>query len=76
MKRLNQILTIVMAAFTGAFIGHGLYIYWDYQAHPEFYAMWSAPWYVQLFVPGIVLICVLVAGAAAKIFLSRKLKKP
>ena len=30
MKRLNQLLTIGMAAFTGVFLGHGLYLAWDF----------------------------------------------
>ena len=58
MKRLNRLLSIVMAAFIGAFLGHGLYLAWDFHARPELYASWSAPWYAQLLVPGIVLVCV------------------
>ncbi len=75
MKRLDRILTIVMAAFTGAFLGHGIYLFWEQSAHPELYASWSAPWYVQLIVPGIVLVCVLVLGAGTKCIIHCKLKK-
>lgn len=76
MKRLSRFLSILMAAFTGAFLGHALYLFWDQSARPELYALSSAPWYVQLIVPGIVLFCVLVFGAAAKWVIYRKLKKP
>ena len=76
MKRLNRILTIVMAAFTGAFLGHALYLFWDQSARPELYASWSAPWYVQLIVPGVVLVCVLLLGAVGKALLHYELKKP
>ncbi len=77
MKRLNRLLSIVMAAFIGAFLGHGLYLAWDFHARPELYASWSAPWYAQLLVPGIVLVCVLLLGGAGKwgIYLYQKKKQ-
>ena len=77
MKRLNRLLSIVMAAFIGAFLGHGLYLAWDFHARPEPYASWSAPWYAQLLVPGIVLVCVLLLGGAGKwgIYLYQKKKQ-
>ncbi len=73
MKRLNQIVTITMAAFTGAFLGHGLYLSWDYHVHPELY---KTPWYAQLLVPGIVLVCVLGIGGILKGMIHSKEKKP
>lgn len=77
MKRLNRLLSIVMAAFIGAFLGHGLYLAWDFHARPELYASWSAPWCAQLLVPGIVLVCVLLLGGAGKwgIYLYQKKKQ-
>lgn len=77
MKRLSRILSIVMAAFAGAFLGHALYLAWDYHARPEFYVSWSAPWYTQLLIPGIVLACVLLLGGAGKwgIYLYQKKKQ-
>lgn len=77
MKRLNRLLSIVMAAFIGAFLGHGLYLAWDFHARPELYASWSAPWYAQLLVPEIVLVCVLLLGGAGKwgIYLYQKKKQ-
>lgn len=44
MKRLNAILNIIMGAFVGLFIGHGVYVVWNFKTHPELYAMQSAPW--------------------------------
>lgn len=77
MKRLNRLLSIVMAAFIGAFLGHGLYLAWDFHTRPELYASCSAPWYAQLLVPGIVLVCVLLLGGAGKwgIYLYQKKKQ-
>lgn len=76
MKQLNQILTIVMSAFTGAFLGHGLYLYWDFRTHPALYEMQSAPWYARLFVPCGVLVTVLLVGTVLKLVILKKQKKP
>ena len=33
LKKLNRILNIVIGSFIGVFIGHGIYVYWDYKTH-------------------------------------------
>lgn len=66
MRRLNQILTLVMAAFVGAFLGHALFLAWDFHSRPELYASWSAPWYARLIVPGAALLCVLLLCGLGK----------
>lgn len=38
MKKLNYILNIVIGSFVGVFIGYGIYMIWDYNAHP---GLWS-----------------------------------
>ena len=75
MKRFNQILTIVMGIFAGAFLGRAAFLVWDYRAHPELYASWSAPWYAQLLVPGMGLVCVLLLCGLGKWVLHRLAKK-
>ena len=75
MKRFSQILTVVMGVFAGVFLGRVVFLIWDYRAHPELYASWSAPWYVQLLVPGIATVCVLLLCGAGKWAISRHLKK-
>ena len=48
-----------------------------FYTRPELYASCSAPWYAQLLVPGIVLVCVLLLGGAGKwgIYLYQKKKQ-
>ena len=60
MKKLNRILNIIMGTFVGVFIGHGIYVVWNYITYPEIYAMQSAPWYTSILVYGI-FTCVVVA---------------
>ena len=48
LKRINNLMNIVIGAAIGVFIGCGLYNFSDFKHHPELYAMQSAPWYTQL----------------------------
>lgn len=59
MKKLNTILNIIMGTFVGIFIGHGIYVAWNFKTHPELYAMQSAPWYTSILVYGIFTLAVL-----------------
>lgn len=51
-ERINHILNILMWSLIGGFIGHGIYMYWDYKRHPELYAMESSPWYTGVLLYG------------------------
>lgn len=67
MKRLNAIINTIMGAFVGVFIGRGIFVAWDFYAHPERYAMQSAPWYTSILVDGaftlaVLLVCVVIKG--------------
>lgn len=42
LKKLNHILNIIIGSFVGIFIGHGIYVIWDYKTYPGLYAMQSA----------------------------------
>lgn len=53
MKKLDHILNIIIGAFVGVFLGHGLWRYWDYHKYPDLYAMQSAPWYTSILVYGV-----------------------
>ena len=74
LKKLNHILNIVIGSFIGVFIGHGIYVYWDYKTHPDLYAMQSAPWYTSIFVYGVVTLIILVVFAVAKSIIRKKIK--
>lgn len=52
MDRLNRILNVIIGSFIGTFIGRACYLVWDFKAHPEWYAIQSAPWYTGILVSG------------------------
>lgn len=65
MKNMNNILNIIIGSFVGVFIGHGIYVLWDFKTRPELYAMQSAPWYTSILVYGaftfvVLLICIVI----------------
>nr|WP_298020911.1 hypothetical protein [uncultured Dysosmobacter sp.] len=73
LKKVNNILNIVVASFIGVFIGHGIYVFWNYKTHPDLYAMLSAPWYMSILVY-LIFTIVLLAAAIIKLMIRRKLK--
>lgn len=75
LKELNHFLNIVIGSFIGIFIGYGTYIFWDYNAHPDLYAMQSAPWYTGIFVYGLFTIAILIVTIIIKLIIRRKLKR-
>ncbi len=74
MRRLNQILNIAIGASLGLFAGNALFLYFDWRAHPELYAMNSAPWYAGLVVYGLFAAVVVLASLVAKLIIRPKLK--
>lgn len=48
MKKLYDFLWIAVCSCVGVFIGSSAYTFWDYRAHPDLYAMQSAPWYLSI----------------------------
>lgn len=71
MKKMNQMLNIVIGSLVGAFLGKWLYLFWDLKNHPEIYAVQSAPWYTGLILYGIVTMIVVLVLVVIKIFISR-----
>ena len=74
LKKINRILNIIIGSFIGVFIGHGIYVFWDYKTHPGLYAMQSAPWYTSILVYGLFTIVVLIAGIIIKLIIRLRLK--
>lgn len=74
-KKINQAINIIMAAFVGVFIGHGIFLYLDYKNHPDLYMIQSAPWYTGILVYGIGTLAVLAICIGIKIVLNRKTDK-
>lgn len=75
LKRMNQILNIIMGSFFGVFIGHGIYVYWDFRRHPDLYAMQSAPWYTGIMIYGMCTLVVLVVCFILKLIIQKKVKQ-
>ena len=75
MKILNWILNIIIGAVVGVFIGHGIYVFWDYKVHPNLYAVRSAPWYTSILFAGIETAVVLVIAIIIKLIIRQKLKQ-
>ena len=73
MKKLDQFLHTLFWVAPGMFAGFALYEYIDYKAHPGLYAMWSAPWYVGLLMPGIVCLCIMAAAWIIRRIIRRRL---
>lgn len=71
MKKINQILNIIMGAFVGVFIGHSVYKFWDYRTHPDLYAMQSAPWHTSILIYGIFTIIVLLVILILKLIIKK-----
>ena len=74
LKKLNYFLNIIIGSFIGVFIGHGIYVFWDYKTHPDLYAMQSAPWYTSIFVNGIVTLILLAVVVIAKLIIRKNVK--
>ena len=74
LKKLNYFLNIIIGSFIGVFIGHGIYVFWDYKTNPDLYAMQSAPWYTSIFVNGIVTLILLAVVVIAKLIIRKKIK--
>ena len=66
LKKLNNLLNIVMSSFGGVFIGHAIYVFWEYRKYPGLYAIQSAPWYTSILVWGVFVAAVLLIAIIVK----------
>lgn len=74
MKKVNQILNVIIGSFIGVFIGHSLCVIWSYNTNPEMYTFQSAPWYTSIQVYGIFTIVILAICLLIKLVLNRSNK--
>lgn len=75
LKKINSILNTIIGSSIGVFIGHGIYVYWDYKKHPGLYAMQSGPWYTSILAYGLFTIVALTAVIMIKLIIWRRLKQ-
>lgn len=73
-KKIDVLLNCLLGSSFGVFIGHSTYVYWDYRAHPELYAMNSAPWYTGILVYGIITGIVAAVAVILKVIIWKRLK--
>ena len=66
---IKSVLNMIMTFFLCYFIGHSLFVVWDYKTSPELYAMQSAPWYTSLWVNGLMVLAIVLICTIAKIIL-------
>ncbi len=71
MKKVNNFLNILIGAFAGSFIGHGIFVYWNFKTHPDLYAMQAVPWYTSVLISGAVTLAVIAVAVAAKILIKK-----
>ena len=75
MKKLNNLLSIIIGVCTGVFIGHGAYVTVDYLRNPQLYAFQSAPWYMSIVVYGVFTAAVAAICIVIKLCLRYFIKK-
>ena len=71
MKRLYATLKLFLGCSICIFLGRCIYLYFDFKARPDLYALQSAPWYVDFDSQGIIT-AVLAAVLLAVMWLVRK----
>lgn len=74
MKRIHQILNILIGSSLGVFIGRSLYTWYDFKTQPILYALRSAPWYTGILLEAAVTALIIAVLLAAK-FVVKKLEK-
>lgn len=72
LKKLNNILNIIMGSFVGVTIGHSIYQYINYRKYPDLYAMQSAPWYTSIQIYGLCTLIVVGICFAIKYIIKMK----
>lgn len=75
LQKIAKFLPILMGSTMGAYLGRCLFLWWDWRAHPDFYAMASAPWYTPLLSGGLITLGLLALEALALALVKRRLKK-
>ena len=75
LKRLYDILSVALWCAVGVFTGTSLYVVFDYIAHPDLYAMASAPWYSAIIVNALLSATVIVLLLIVRLLIKHCLKR-
>ena len=75
MKKINQILNVVMGSFIGVFIVYSIYKFYSFKTYPKMYAMQSAPWYISILLYGAFTIVIVIVVLITKYIIRKKMKQ-
>ena len=75
LKRIYDILRVALWCAVGFFVGTSLYVVFDPLAHPDLYAMASAPWYSAIIVNALLSAAVIALLLAVRLCIGRRLKR-
>ncbi|MCO7117118.1 hypothetical protein NIA13_00950 [Oscillibacter valericigenes] len=75
MKRLYATLKLFLGCSIGIFLGRCIYLYFDFKARPDLYAMQPVPWYQGLKVQGLVTAGIAVIVLAAMWLVRKNIDK-
>ena len=74
MKKLYQILNIILWSFVGVFIGNSIYKFYDYKTHPDIYIAQSAPWYLNIEIQAVFTAIIVVVICVIMRMIKKKMK--
>ena len=75
LTKIRDFIKIFIGVDIATLIGKSLFIWWDYKNNPGFYAMYSAPWYVEIIAYAVVTFGVATVLLAVYFILGHILKK-
>lgn len=73
-ERISKWINIIMIAVICAFAGASVITYIYYKAHPEVFAVTSAPWYYVIFEYAIYAVIILIICLIVKLIIKKKRK--
>ncbi|OON98648.1 MAG: hypothetical protein ATN35_00810 [Epulopiscium sp. Nele67-Bin004] len=73
MERLYKSLDLLMHSFIGVFIGHSLFVIWDYNDKPMLYELIEGNWYDSIVDYGITVAIISFICIAGKIIIKKKM---
>ncbi len=71
-KNINRVLSAMIGIFVAAFVGYGIYAFWDYTAHPEIYQIRLLPWYTNLLVYAVFVVIFVTVMTVVKLIVCKK----
>ena len=75
LRKIRNFIKIFIGVDVGALIGKSLFVWWDYKNNPGLYALYSAPWYVEIIAYAVVTFAVALVLLAVYLCLGLVMKK-